>query len=407
VRTEGGVFSRFVAHVGRQSRQEFVNDASFGLSTGLTARLKGVALCGEPDARAGTCGSETRVGSVRVGAGPGPAPFSLGGSVSLTGPYKGAPYGLAVAVPVVAGPFDLGTVVVRQAIFVDPVDAHITVVSDLLPTIVGGVPVRLRSIDVDIDRPGFVINPTSCATKQLHAILGSQQGSTIRLSSRFQATDCRALGFKPQMALKLSGPAQTKEGGHPGLKALLTQDRGQANIRRVEVRLPLSLALDPSNAGGLCEYAEGQKTDPNCPVSSVIGRARAITPLLDRSLTGNVYFVKGVRKDPVSGRLIRTLPTLLVTLRGQVAINLRATTAVKHNQLVSTFAKVPDARVSRFELTLKGGKGGILVVTNNRNICKAKQNATTLLDAHNGRTSDTNTTITTPCHPRTSARSAK
>jgi hypothetical protein len=407
VSTAGGGFSRFVAHVGRADRQEFVDAASFALPTGLTARLKGVALCSDGDAQAGSCGVESRVGSVRVGAGPGPAPFSLGGSVSLTGPYKGAPYGLAIAVPVVAGPFDLGTVVVRQAIFVDPVDAHITVVSDPLPTIVGGVPVRLRSIDVDIDRPGFVINPSSCATKQLHATLGSQQGTTTTLASRFQASDCGALGFKPRVSLKLSGKGQTREGGHPALRALVTQVRGQANIGRVEVRLPLSLALDPSNAGGLCEFAEGQKADPKCPASSVIGRAKAITPLLDRPLAGNVYFVKGVRKDPKSGRLIRTLPTLLVKLRGQVAINLRATTSVKHNQLVSTFAKVPDARVSRFELSLKGGKGGILVVTTNRNICKGKQTAATLLDGHNGKTSDTNTTIATPCHARTSARNAK
>jgi hypothetical protein len=165
---------------------------------------------------------------------------TVSGPVALTGPYKGAPYGLAVSARANAGPFDLGTVVVRQAIYVDSTDARLTVVSDPLPVMLKGVPVRLRSVRVDIDRPGFTINPTSCAPRQIV---------------------------------------------------------DQAGIRSVKVALPLPLALDPENAVSdtLCECEEGQKAEPNCPKSSVVGSAKAVTPLLNRPLSGPVYFVKNVR----------------------------------------------------------------------------------------------------------------
>jgi hypothetical protein len=404
VNPRAGGFSPFVARIERPDGQEFIDGATVDLPRGLTAKLKGVALCGDAQATAGTCPIQSRVGTVKVGVGPGTHPFFLGGSVSLTGPYQGAPYGLSVAVPAIAGPFDLGTVVVRQALFVNPVDAHIRAVSDPLPTIVGGVPPRIRSIDIDVDRPSFMINPTSCAAKRVTASLHSQQGSVVSVAERFQAGDCQALGFKPRLGLRFTGKGQTSDGDHPGLNARIVEPRGQANIAKAQVALPLSVALDPSNANGLCEFAEGQKPDPKCPKGSIIGEARAVTPLLNHPLAGKVYFVKGIRKDPKSGRLIRTLPTLLVTLRGEIAINLRGTTSVKHGKLVSTFAAAPDAAVSRFDLSLKGGKGGILVVTTNRNLCRARQVAQTRIVAHNAKSINTDTPIATHCHASKSSR---
>jgi hypothetical protein len=401
-----GAFSPFQVRVDRADRQEFMNALTMTLPAGLTAKLRGVPLCSDSNAASGTCPAQTRVGTATASAGSGPLPYSLQGTVSLTSAYKGAPYGLVVSVPAVAGPFNLGTVVVRQALFISPDDAHVTVVSDPLPTIVSGVPVRLRSVDVEVNRNGFTLNPTSCARKEIRGVLGSEQGSSYPVSSRFQVGDCAALGFKPKLRLSLTGKNQTTVGRHPGLEAILTQPGRQGNIRRVEVRLPLSLALDPDNANGLCEFEEGQKAKPNCPKSSIIGRVRADTPLLDRPLTGNVYFVKGIRRDPRTGRLIRTLPTLLLALRGQVDINLRATSSVKQNKLVTTFATVPDAPVSRVRMALKGGKGGILVVTGNRGICARKQVAQLLLGAHNGHRVDGNAPMQAPCSQQT-GRKAK
>lgn len=390
-----GAFSPFALSVDRPDGQEYLAGLAIKMPTGLTARLRGVPLCGDALASTGSCPAESQVGEVIVAAGPGSNPFALKGPVSLTGPYKGAPYGLVATVRVVAGPFDLGTVVVRQGIFIDPTDAHIAVVSDSLPKIVKGVPIRLRSIDVEVNRAQFVLNPTSCAVKQIGGLLHSEQDSSARVASRFRVGDCQALSFKPELAMKLTGRSQTTVNRHPGLTAVVRQASGQANIKRVEARLPLSVALDPDNANGLCEFAEGQKADPKCPASSVIGSATARTPLLNRPLSGKVYFVKGIRIDKRTGRQIRTLPTLLVALRGEVAINVRATTAVKRGKLVSTFAAVPDAPISRFDLKLKGGRGGILVA--NRNLCRGKQVADVRLDGQNGRRSNGKTRMVAPC----------
>jgi hypothetical protein len=393
----GGAFSPLAVRINRPDRQQYLSGVSVEMPGGLLAKLKGVALCGEAQASAGTCPSESRVGTATVAAGPGSTPFFVQGPVYLTGPYGGGPYGLSVAVRAVAGPFDLGTVVVRQALFVDPVDAHVSVRSDPIPSIVKGVPLRLRSVNVDVDRPNFTLNPTSCSEKQIGATFASTQNAISKRVSRFEAADCRELGFSPRLTLRLTGRRQTTTGRHPGLKAVLTQPRGQAGIRKAAVELPLSLALDPEHAASddLCEFEEGQKPDPHCPPSSVIGTATALTPLLNHPLTGNVYFVKNVRIDKQTGRRIRTLPTLLVALRGEVSLNLRATTSIRARRLVSTFAAVPDAPVSRFTLNLEGGRRGILTV--NGDICRRKQRAARALTGQNRVRSDRSIRIGTPC----------
>ena len=393
-------FSPFAVTIQRADGQQFIDGLTLGLPTGVSAKLKGVPLCSGAQADAGACPAGSRIGSATVGAGPGASPFYLQGQPAyLTEGYKGAPYGLAVVARAIAGPFDLGTVVVRQAIHVDRTDGHLTVASDPIPTIVKGVPLRLRTIHVDVDRKDFTLTPTACNQKQVRAIMHSQQGSIADVTTSFKLGQCSRLPFRPKLSLALTGRTQISDGKHPGLKATLTQPgSGQANITKVAVKLPLSLALDPGNAqsDGLCEFAEGQKAEPRCPRSSIIGRATAVTPILNRLLTGNVYFVKNVRRSS-TGRLIRTLPTLLIPLRGDVSINLRAQSSVKDDRLVSTFATVPDAPVSRFTLSLKGGKRGILVVTGNRNLCKGKQMASIGIVAHNGKVANSAKAMKAPC----------
>ena len=362
------------------------------------SKLKGVPQCADAAASAGTCPESSRVGTATVGAGPGSHPFFLSGGVYLTGPYKKGPFGLSVAVPAKAGPFDLGLVVVRQQLLVDPVDAHVNVVSDPLPTVVKGVPVRMRSLNVDVDRRDFVLNPTSCKAKTILATFKAPNGSVFTATSPFGAANCAALGLKPKLGLRLTGRKQMTDGKHPGVKAVVLQRRGDANLERVEVRLPLSLALDPDNAQALCEFKDGIKPDPTCPEGSIVGRAVARTPLLEQPLSGPVYFVKNVRVDPKTGRSIRTLPMLVIPLRGEngIRLNLKGTSNVSSSdQLVNTFAAIPDAPVSRFDLTIQGGKNGILVV--NGNACRRKQVANVEIDGQNNKTSDRNTTIKTPC----------
>jgi hypothetical protein len=392
--------SPFAFDLRRGDRQDVITGINVGLPGGLLASVKDVPLCSDVDANSGTCPVASRVGSATVAAGPGETPFYLRDqAVSLTGPYKGAPYGLAIAVHAVAGPFDLGTVVVRQALDVDVNDAHATVVSDPLPTIRDGVPFRVRRIHVVVDRPGFIRAPSSCDPLTIATNVLSGGGQTAGLTTPIRFTGCDKLAFAPKLALKLTGAKEAKVGGHPGVEALVTQQPGEAGIKAVTVTLPLSLALDPNNAASdsLCEYVDGLRDQ--CPAKSVIGTVTAISPLLKTPINGKVYFVKGVRTDPKTGRQIRTLPTLLIELRGEVNLNLRATNSVPDNKhLTSTFPMIPDAPISSFSMKLNGGKKGILVITDgNDNICSVAQKPFLAADSHSGKRLETATTMSVEC----------
>jgi hypothetical protein len=216
-------------------------------------------------------------------------------------------------------------------------------------------------------------------------------------------SDCTKLAFTPRLGLRLTGRRQTRTGKHPGVKATVRQARGQANIGRAAVTLPGSLALDPANARALCEYEDGTKPDleDHCPKGSIVGRARAKTPLLDHPLVGDVYFVKNIRIDKNTGNKIRTLPMLIVALRGEIAINLKGTSNVRGGRLVNTFASVPDAPVTRFNLNIKGGSNGILVVTDSTrghlNICTRRQTANVKMRGQNAKRANFSVRVKTPC----------
>ncbi len=398
----GGSFSPFLLQIDRPDGQEFLGDLDLILPGGLLARIKDVPLCGSADAAAGTCPGGSRIGTATVSAGAGSAPFSLTGTLSLTEGYQGAPYGLVLAVRVLAGPLDLGTAIVRAAVSVDPADGHIVVTSDPLPSILQGIPLRLRSLHVDVDRPRFMTTPTSCAAKSVAATLRSQQGSASRVRAPFRVGGCRALPLSPRVTMTLTGRRQVGNGRHPGLKVVLTQAIGEANVKRLAARLPLSLALDPANADALCSYAGGRAS--RCPANSIVGRATAVSPLMNEPLSGPVYLVKGTRTDRRTGRRIRTLPTLLIPLHGEIALDLRARTAVRDGKLTATFAGMPDAALSRVSLSLQGGRQGVLVVTGKRGLCKGKQVSRLLIDGQNGRRADRSVRMKTPCGTGTSPR---
>jgi len=397
----------------RQDGEQWVDGLTAKLPPGLLASVKNVPLCTDGQAAAGACPAGSRIGTVDATAGTG-NPFVLEqkGQAFLTEGYKGCPYGLAVVVPVVAGPFDgttpetdLGDIVVRQKVCVDPATAQVSAISDPLPTIWHGVPLRVRSVTVNVDRPGFMLNPSDCAQKQVGAEFDSSRGATADATTPFSASGCSALPFKPKLKLALTGRKQVTTGKHPGIKATVTQQGvGEAGIEKAVVRLPKSLALDPSNAQALCEFTDGTKPDleNHCPKGSIVGRARAKTPLLRNDLSGNVYFVKNVRRDPKTGNEIRTLPMIVVALRGEIAVNLKGeSSTTKAGKLVNTFASVPDAPISQFNLNIQGGRNGILAVTRTRkakiNLCAGRHTAETEMDGHNGRRHDTDIRMKTPC----------
>lgn len=411
--TQAGSFSPFVLSFSRGDTDQELSGLTVTLPPGMLAKLAGVEECSDTDlaAAAGvsgtaelanpSCPSGSQVGTVTTGAGPGPDPFFIGGKAYLTGPYKGAPYGLAVIVPAVAGPYDLGTVVVRQALHVDPTTAQVTAVSDPFPTILQGIPLRIRRVDVTLNRPDFTLNPTSCDPMSITGTLTSTGGLSAPLSSRFQVGGCQKLPFSPTLRMKLSGKGKTHSGQHPTLTATLAQGPGQTNIRSAKVALPLSLALDPNNSQHVCDYDTAQAVHGGavgCPASTIIGTAAALTPLLSQPLTGNVYLVQGIRFNK-QGQRIRTLPSLLIPLRGQIAIDLRAQSAVNGaKQLVTTFSTIPDAPVSTFALTITGGPKGLLVITGRgRSICGKAQVANADFGAQSGKTEAQDVTMATPC----------
>jgi hypothetical protein len=393
----------------RQDGEQRLAGLTARLPQGLLASVKDVALCSNAAANTGACPAGSKIGMVDAKAGSGD-PFALEekGEVFLTEGYKGAPYGLAVKIRPVAGPFrgamELKPIIVRQKIDVDRKTAQVTAISDPLPLIHHGIPLRVREVTVLVNRDKFMVNPSDCAAKQIGADLTSEQGTNASQANGFQASGCAALRFKPRLTLALAGRKQTRTGKHPGIKAQVTQQGiGEAGIKEAVVRLPKSLALDVDNAQALCEFDQGTKPDleNHCPKGSIVGRARAVSPLLKQPLAGNVYFVKNVRRSS-SGNLIRTLPMIIVALRGEIAINLTGeSSTTKAGKLVNTFAAVPDAPVSRFNLNINGGRNGIIAVTRTRrsliDLCAGRQVAEADMDGHNGKRYDRNIKMKTPC----------
>lgn len=385
-----GAYSPFVLRVTRPDADQDLSRIDTTLPEGLLAKIAGIPYCpeaalaaigtgegtGVPELARPTCPA-SQIGTVSAGVGSGPEPDYFPGKVYLAGPYKSAPLSLAIIVPAVAGPFDLGNVLVRAGIFVDPATAQVKAVSDPFPTILYGVPLHQRDIRLNIDRPETTMNPTSCEPTSVKARVSSTTGSSADLSNRFQVGDCAALPFKPKLALRVFGP--THRNAKPRLRAVLTTKPGEANIRRAQVNLPHSEFLEQGHIKTVCtrvQFAAGDGNGSACPKGSIYGRARAFTPLLDKPLEGPVYLRSSSHK----------LPDLVAALNGQIDIALDGTIDSGKNQGIrNTFEMVPDAPVSKFILEMRGGRRGLLV--NSEDLCRksAKKRAIVRFVGHNGK----------------------
>jgi hypothetical protein len=376
-----GAHAPFTMRLTRPDGAQEIERVDLTTPPGLSARLAGVPYCpeaalaravgrdGRDEQRSPSCPPASRVGSTVVGAGAGPKPLYVDGALYLAGPYKGAPLSLAAVVPAVAGPFDLGVQVVRTALYVDPATARVTARTDSLPKLIEGIPLRLRDIRIALDRPGFALNPTSCAVHAVHARALGSHGAVADLASRFQLGNCGALGFEPKLAFRLKGG--TGRGAHPALKAVLKARPGDANISRAAVSLPGSAFLDQGHIRTICtrvQFAQGA-----CPPGSVYGHAKAWSPLLAQPLEGPVY----LRSSD------NNLPDMVAHLRGQISVEVAGRIDSVRGRIRNTFEVVPDAPVSRFALTLKGARKGLIV--NSRNTCRGDNRALVRMRAHNGR----------------------
>jgi hypothetical protein len=388
-----GAYSPFVLKISREDGSQPLSAFDAALPRGLLGRLAGIPYCsdfalaavalrsGKAERALPSCSSASRVGALTLDAGAGSTPLQVAGTAYLAGPYKGAPLSLAIVTPALAGPFDLGTVVVRTALRIDPETTQIHAVSDPFPTILQGIPLDIRRITLNLDRPSFTLNPTSCEPTSVPGSATSVFGHVALLDDRFQVGGCRGLGFKPRLSLRFVGP--THRSAHPKLVAKLTARPGDANIRGARMLLPPTQFLENSHIEAICTRA--QYAARACPVESVYGYAKAWSPLLDRPLQGPVY----LRSSD------RDLPDLAASLDGQMHVDLAARIDSKDARIRGTFETVPDAPLRKLVLTMLGGKKGLLV--NNTELCRATPRAAVRFEGQNGKTYRVNPVVKADC----------
>ena len=398
---KGGAYSQFNVDIARSDGNQELKGVNVDLPPGMTAKLAGVRYCpaaaiaaataagGAAELAKSSCPDGSLIGTATVTAGSGPSPLQITGKAFLAGPYKGAPLSLVVVTPATAGPFDLGTVVVRVALRLDPETAQVHAVSDPIPHVFGGALLDIRSIAVHIDRKQFALNPTNCSPMAVGATLlggGADPNNPAAFSSDpvsvpFQVKDCDALGFKPKLHLRLFGG--THRAKSPKLRAVLVAREGDANISRVSVALPHALFLKQSSLSKVCTRVQFAANE--CPAKSIYGFAKATTPLLGKPLEGPVYLRSS--SNP--------LPDLVAALSGQVDIDLVGRIDSVHGGLRTTYDTVPDVPVSEFVLTVKGGKRGLLV--NSRNLCQKRAKAIVRIKGQNGKKANQRPKLRTPC----------
>ena len=391
-----GVHSTFSILVSRPDGDQNLDSIGVELPPGFLATIKGIPYCSEAalaqassasytglaEMAAPSCPAASRVGAVTSGAGAGNHPLYSPGTAYLAGPYKGAPLSLAMVVPAVTGPYDLGNVVVRVALQVDPETTQVTAVSDPLPRILDGIPLRLRSVQVDLDRPNFTLNPTSCEPSQVRGTIAGSEGGLVTPANYFQVGNCGSLEYEPE--------ALAEGHGWPGATWASCDPRGprrrarEANTRKVSVTLPQGELLDNSHINTICTRV--QFAAQNCPAGSVLGTAQAKTPLLDSPLKGTAYLRSGPNK----------LPDIAVDLKGQIDVVLVGKIDTgKGGALRTTFSTVPDAPVEEFRLDLAGGRKGLL--QNSKPICGRDLRMSIRMVGHNGARYDTNPLLQSSC----------
>ncbi len=393
---EAGGFSPLVTSISRTDQDQKLGQVSVKIPPGVLGMLSRVSLCGEPQAEEGSCPAASQIGHVTASAGAGPNPVFLPQAgrqedpVYLTGSYKGGAFGLAIVVHPEAGPFNLGPkpIVVRAGLYVDPHTAQVTVVTDPLPTIVKGIPLDVRSATVTIDRAGatglnqFIFNPTDCEPLSATGTIGSTQGASAGVSSRFQAADCASLPFKPKFTVSTWGGTSKKLGASLDVK--VTSGAGQANIGKVHVTLPKQLPARLTTLQKACTEAAFAQNPATCPAASDVGFATAVSPVLSQPLTGPAYLVSH------GGA---AFPDLVVVLEGQgadqgVRLDLVGNTNIRKSITTSTFNTVPDAPISSFELKLPQGPysalGANLPASAHGGLCGSKLTMPTTLTGQNG-----------------------
>jgi hypothetical protein len=359
---QAGSSSAFTLTLTRQEGEQRFGAFAVKLPAGLSGSLGGVARCPEPQASLGDCPPASEIGAATIGVGPGPDPFYLpepgrqASGIYLTGPYQGAPFGLSIVVPAIAGPFDLGSVVVRAKVEVDPRTAQLTIASVSgaggIPTIEQGIPLDIRTLELSIDRSGFVFNPTDCARQAVAATVVSASGTSATGSSPFQAAGCENLPFKPKLTALTH--ARTSKAGGAYLHVKVVSGPGQADIGKIKVDLPRQLPSRLTTLQKACLAAVFEADPAACPAASVVGTATVLTPMLAGALSGPAYLVS---------HGVLAFPALVLVLQGDgVRIELEGQMSIHDGITSSTFRALPDVPIETLDLVLPMGPHSALAV---------------------------------------------
>jgi hypothetical protein len=382
-----GAHTSFTLNLTRADGQQYLSAVKTVLPPGLLGAVPSVTLCGEAQANAGGCLQASRIGSVSITAGSGSEPFPFSGSVYLTGPYDGAPYGLSIVVPAVAGPFNLGAVIARAQINVDSTTARLIISTPpagapgALPSVIRGVPVRLKSVSVTVDREKFLFNPTNCGALSTETALASTMGATDSLSSPLAVSGCSSLPFKP--AFTVSTSSKTSKATGAELTVKVSQAPGQANIHEVHVELPKSLVPRTATLQKACPDTVFNTGFAGCPAASKVGQASVSTPVLADKLTGPAYLVSHGGAAFPDLELILSGDGVSVILDGKTNINGAITS--------NTFSAIPDVPINSFELSLPAGSNSVLSAEGN--LCSGRLVMPTTIVAQSGAKINQNTTI--------------
>jgi len=415
INNNAGAYSSFYLHLTRTDAEQEISGFSTNLPSGLTGNLSGIPFCPEADIEAArhktgaqeeaapSCPASSEVGHTLVGTGVGAVLAYVPGKLYLGGPFHGAPFSLVSVTSAVVGPFDLGTVVLRFGLNIDPTTARVNVTptsSEPIPTILDGIVTHVRDIRVYVDRHNFTLNPTSCNPLSIASTLNSDRGASSTVTSPFQASNCQALAFKPGFKVSTNGKTSRKNGASLTVKLTYpnTPQGTQANIAKVKVDLPKQLPSRLTTLQKACTAAQFETNPAGCPADSIVGHAKAVTPLIPEPLTGPAYFVShGGAK----------FPELIIVLQGYgVTIDLHGETFINPAGITSsTFRAVPDQPVGSFELTLPQGPDSALAA--NGNLCKAKLTMPTIFVAQNGKEVHQTTKITATGCPKKKAKAKK
>jgi hypothetical protein len=382
--SRAGAFGKtsYTFNLARADGQQYLSQVKTVLPAGLVGAIPAVTLCGEPQAQSGECPASSEIGRAAVTVGAGSEPYPLSAPVFMTGPYGGAPFGLSIPVAAVAGPFNLGKVMTRVAIGVDPHTSRVIATTSPLTTIVKGVPVRLKSVSVTVNRPNFLYNPTNCGPLATDSVLTSTALATQSLSSPFAVTGCGALAFTP--SFKASSSAHPSRANGESLQVNVTQPAHQANIRSVVTQLPVQLPSRLTTLQQACPEATYASNPFSCPVGSNVGTATATTPVLPGTLSGPAYLVSH------GGA---AFPDLDLLLEGSgVRVILVGNTDIKRGITISSFATLPDVPVSSFSLNLPMGPHSALAAYGN--LCAQPLVMPTTITAQSGAQIKQNTKIT-------------